>query len=67
MCFKYFGAPLDLYGDPANQFVAGFVASPKMNLLQALAEAPATLTFASLSRCISITPAMSVAPFPANR
>ncbi len=29
------GAPLDLYDDPANQFVAGFVGSPKMNFLKA--------------------------------
>jgi lactose/L-arabinose transport system ATP-binding protein len=29
------GAPLDLYDDPANQFVAGFVGSPKMNFLPA--------------------------------
>ena len=29
------GAPLDLYDNPANQFVAGFVGSPKMNFLQA--------------------------------
>jgi len=29
------GAPLDLYDDPANQFVAGFVGSPKMNFLRA--------------------------------
>jgi len=29
------GAPLDLYDDPANRFVAGFVGSPKMNFLQA--------------------------------
>jgi lactose/L-arabinose transport system ATP-binding protein len=27
------GAPLDVYDDPANQFVAGFVGSPKMNFL----------------------------------
>ncbi|CUX66516.1 MULTISPECIES: ABC transporter ATP-binding protein [Agrobacterium] len=27
------GAPLDLYDDPANRFVAGFVGSPKMNFL----------------------------------
>jgi lactose/L-arabinose transport system ATP-binding protein len=33
------GAPLDLYDDPANQFVAGFVGSPKMNFLQAKIEA----------------------------
>ena len=27
------GRPLDLYDDPANQFVAGFIGSPKMNFL----------------------------------
>ena len=32
------GAPLDLYDDPANQFVAGFVGSPKMNFLKARVE-----------------------------
>jgi lactose/L-arabinose transport system ATP-binding protein len=29
------GKPLDLYGDPNNQFVAGFVGSPKMNFISA--------------------------------
>ncbi|TPI09502.1 sn-glycerol-3-phosphate ABC transporter ATP-binding protein UgpC [Mesorhizobium sp. B4-1-1] len=29
------GAPLDLYDDPANRFVAGFIGSPKMNFLSA--------------------------------
>ncbi|WP_245523936.1 ATP-binding cassette domain-containing protein, partial [Mesorhizobium sp. M2D.F.Ca.ET.223.01.1.1] len=29
------GAPLDLYDDPANRFVAGFIGSPKMNFLGA--------------------------------
>src|SRR5687767_4873584 len=28
------GAPLELYNNPANLFVAGFIGSPKMNLLQ---------------------------------
>jgi lactose/L-arabinose transport system ATP-binding protein len=28
------GAPLDLYDDPANLFVAGFIGSPKMNFLK---------------------------------
>jgi len=27
------GAPLELYDDPANQFVAGFIGSPAMNFL----------------------------------
>ena len=29
------GKPLDLYDDPNNQFVAGFVGSPRMNFMQA--------------------------------
>ena len=27
------GAPLDLYNNPKNQFVAGFIGSPRMNFL----------------------------------
>ena len=29
------GAPLELYNDPANPFVAGFIGSPQMNFLEA--------------------------------
>ena len=29
------GSPLELYNNPANLFVAGFIGSPKMNILQA--------------------------------
>ncbi len=29
------GAPMDLYNDPVNTFVAGFIGSPQMNFLQA--------------------------------
>ncbi len=32
------GAPLDLYNNPVNRFVAGFIGSPKMNFLQARVE-----------------------------
>jgi lactose/L-arabinose transport system ATP-binding protein len=32
---QQFGAPLDLYDDPDNRFVAGFIGSPKMNFLKA--------------------------------
>jgi ABC-type sugar transport system ATPase subunit len=32
------GSPLDLYNHPINTFVAGFIGSPKMNLLPAQAE-----------------------------
>jgi multiple sugar transport system ATP-binding protein len=33
------GAPIDLYQRPANLFVAGFIGSPKMNLVKAKVEA----------------------------
>jgi multiple sugar transport system ATP-binding protein len=33
------GSPLDLYHRPANLFVAGFIGSPKMNLVEVTAEA----------------------------
>ena len=33
------GSPLDLYDNPDNLFVAGFIGSPKMNLLPGIAEA----------------------------
>lgn len=29
------GTPLELYNTPANTFVAGFIGSPKMNLVEA--------------------------------
>jgi ABC-type sugar transport system ATPase subunit len=42
------GRPLDLYAHPANQFVAGFIGSPKMNFLpvQAVASGGAMLRVA---------------------
>lgn len=33
------GRPLDLYSRPANQFVAGFIGSPKMNFIAGVARA----------------------------
>jgi lactose/L-arabinose transport system ATP-binding protein len=40
------GRPLDLYDDPANQFVAGFIGSPQMNFLAAAVvdKAPGSVT-----------------------
>jgi len=39
------GTPMELYNDPANRFVAGFIGSPSMNFLPAeLAGGPAALT-----------------------
>ena len=41
---EQFGRPLELYDDPVNQFVAGFVGSPRMNFL------PATVAAAEAGR-----------------
>ncbi|MEK9701404.1 MAG: sn-glycerol-3-phosphate ABC transporter ATP-binding protein UgpC [Deltaproteobacteria bacterium] len=35
---EQFGAPLELYQQPSNQFVAGFIGSPKMNFLRGTLE-----------------------------
>lgn len=35
---EQYGPPLELYDDPANIFVAGFIGSPKMNFLNATVE-----------------------------
>jgi lactose/L-arabinose transport system ATP-binding protein len=34
------GSPLELYDDPANVFVAGFIGSPKMNFFRGVVETP---------------------------
>jgi multiple sugar transport system ATP-binding protein len=38
------GAPLTLYNDPANLFVAGFIGSPEINLIEATATGSAAVT-----------------------
>ncbi|MFO1058139.1 MAG: ABC transporter ATP-binding protein [Dongiaceae bacterium] len=38
------GAPLELYNNPANLFVAGFIGSPRMNLLKPLETADGVAT-----------------------
>ncbi|MFM2035580.1 MAG: hypothetical protein RL459_845 [Pseudomonadota bacterium] len=43
------GHPEDIYNDPANAFVAGFIGSPAMNLLPVLAEGPRLLCEGGLS------------------
>ena len=42
------GKPLDLYARPANQFVAGFIGSPKMNFLASTVTAVAAGTFTAV-------------------
>ena len=46
------GAPLDIYNNPQNVFVAGFIGSPRMNLIEATANQGAegwTLTATNMS------------------
>ncbi|MHA6300017.1 ABC transporter ATP-binding protein [Devosia sp. CAU 1758] len=43
------GSPLDLYNDPANLFVAGFIGSPKMNLIAASAQGTAGIVSPALA------------------
>ena len=38
------GRPADLYSDPANVFVAGFIGSPRMNLIPAKVETDGTIS-----------------------
>ncbi|TNB46167.1 sn-glycerol-3-phosphate ABC transporter ATP-binding protein UgpC [Martelella lutilitoris] len=49
------GSPLDLYNRPANQFVAGFIGSPKMNFLTGKTLSP---TLFSVSGCDITLPGM---------
>ncbi len=54
------GAPLDLYDNPANQFVAGFVGSPKMNFMSgAVIEAQPvkaiTVALSKSGKCTNLT------------
>jgi multiple sugar transport system ATP-binding protein len=42
------GAPLDLYNNPVNRFVAGFIGSPKMNFLKARIEIDKDQAYARL-------------------
>ncbi|RDJ19726.1 sn-glycerol-3-phosphate ABC transporter ATP-binding protein UgpC [Bosea caraganae] len=53
------GAPLELYNKPANQFVAGFIGSPKMNFLAARAGAAGN-TIEVAGRNVSLDAALAV-------
>src|SRR5688572_7591846 len=60
------GRPLELYDDPDNQFVAGFVGSPKMNFLRATVVGwdakGATLEFADQGMTRLVQPLAEAAP-----
>jgi lactose/L-arabinose transport system ATP-binding protein len=65
------GRPLDLYDNPDNQFVAGFVGSPKMNFIPARIverdERSATVELAGEQRTRLIQPLAGPAPEPGSR
>ncbi len=48
------GTPLEVYNRPANLFVAGFIGSPRMNLLPARVAGPGQVTVGSDPRPISV-------------
>jgi multiple sugar transport system ATP-binding protein len=49
------GTPLDLYNEPANRFVAGFIGSPKMNFFEGMLQdaqgGHATVDMPGFARC----------------
>lgn len=49
------GAPLDLYHDPDNKFVAGFIGSPSMNFLSATVGQDGTVNCKGLAKDIKIS------------
>jgi multiple sugar transport system ATP-binding protein len=59
------GAPLDLYNNPKNLFVAGFIGSPKMNFLVASADGAGVKVAGNvlaLSRAVAGTTMLGVRP-----
>ena len=59
------GAPLDLYNNPQNTFVAGFIGSPRMNLLEAdIAEGEGGLALSVGNQRISIPSRLTIEVSP---
>jgi multiple sugar transport system ATP-binding protein len=50
------GRPMDLYNDPANVFVAGFIGSPQMNFLKGAALGEAAETLGIRPEHLTVTP-----------
>ncbi len=48
------GAPLDLYRDPDNKFVAGFIGSPAMNFLEAAVTADGAVEVPALKTSVAL-------------
>lgn len=52
------GAPLDLYRNPDNRFVAGFIGSPAMNFVEAAVEKAGVLQSKGLGRAVTTAVAL---------
>lgn len=65
---EQFGRPLDIYNNPVNQFVAGFIGSPRMNFLEAeIKQVEANQVTVQLDKNHSVTiPVKSADGFQAN-
>ncbi|WP_211474441.1 ABC transporter ATP-binding protein [Collimonas humicola] len=50
------GSPLELYAQPANRFVAGFIGSPKMNFIEAQTTADASAILLANQRQVKVQP-----------
>lgn len=61
---EQFGAPLELYNQPQNRFVAGFIGSPRMNFLEGRLESHDSLQVPGVS---DIRLAHAVRELPGNR
>jgi multiple sugar transport system ATP-binding protein len=55
------GAPLDVYNTPKNQFVAGFIGSPRMNFLKATVSA---IHPSRVDVSVAGSPALTIAAMP---
>ncbi|MGH8713060.1 MAG: ABC transporter ATP-binding protein [Casimicrobiaceae bacterium] len=49
-CIQQSGTPLQVYGEPANKFVAGFIGAPSMNFLEVTLQGEGDELFAAGSR-----------------
>ena len=55
------GAPLDLYKDPDNKFVGGFIGSPAMNFLNGTVEADGSINVPALQKSVKVNVAQVAA------
>ena len=61
---EQFGSPIDLYDDPDNQFVAGFIGSPRMNFVPGVVAENGSVSVASLGGVTVPVETRSAMPAP---